>query len=53
MQLANPCYVQSAGQTVKMVSYGVALLGLVVSATIYLHVSKSLANQAPRTNLAI
>jgi hypothetical protein len=30
---------QSAGQTIKMVSYGVALLGLVVSATIYLHVS--------------
>ncbi|KAJ5880797.1 uncharacterized protein N7473_011850 [Penicillium subrubescens] len=28
----------SAGQTIKMVSYGVALLGLIVSATIYLHV---------------
>ncbi|CAI7672150.1 unnamed protein product [Penicillium pancosmium] len=28
----------SAGQTVKMVSYGVALVGLVASATIYLHV---------------
>ncbi|KAB8076569.1 transmembrane amino acid transporter protein-domain-containing protein [Aspergillus leporis] len=28
----------SAGQTIKMVSYGVALVGLVVSATIYLHV---------------
>ncbi|KAJ5863879.1 uncharacterized protein N7529_005795 [Penicillium soppii] len=29
----------SAGQTIKMVSYGVALLGLVVSATIYLHIA--------------
>ncbi|KAH8810727.1 transmembrane amino acid transporter protein-domain-containing protein [Xylogone sp. PMI_703] len=29
----------SAGQTVKMVAYGIALIGLVVSACIYLHVS--------------
>ncbi|KAJ5565067.1 hypothetical protein N7513_001309 [Penicillium frequentans] len=29
----------SAGQTIKMVSYGVALLGLVISATIYLHIA--------------
>ncbi|KZN83916.1 N amino acid transport system protein [Penicillium chrysogenum] len=29
----------SAGQTIKMVSYGVALIGLVVSATIYLHIA--------------
>ncbi|KAJ5174128.1 uncharacterized protein N7482_000005 [Penicillium canariense] len=28
----------SAGQTIKMVSYGVALVGLIVSATLYLHV---------------
>ncbi|KAL4809454.1 transmembrane amino acid transporter protein-domain-containing protein [Aspergillus unguis] len=28
----------SAGQTIKMVSYGVALLGLIVSGTLYLHV---------------
>ncbi|KAJ5460134.1 uncharacterized protein N7458_001686 [Penicillium daleae] len=28
----------SAGQTIKMVSYGVALLGLIVSATLYLHI---------------
>ncbi|KAL3465707.1 transmembrane amino acid transporter protein-domain-containing protein [Aspergillus heterothallicus] len=28
----------SAGQTIKMVSYGVALIGLVVSGTLYLHV---------------
>ncbi|GAB1195593.1 hypothetical protein APSETT444_004854 [Aspergillus pseudonomiae] len=27
----------SAGQTIKMVSYGVALVGLIVSATLYLH----------------
>lgn len=36
-----------------MVSYGVALLGLVVSATIYLHVSISLSTQAFRTDFAI
>ncbi|OGM41657.1 integral membrane protein [Aspergillus bombycis] len=29
----------SAGQTIKMVSYGVALVGLIVSATLYLHVA--------------
>ncbi|KKA17907.1 hypothetical protein T310_8149 [Rasamsonia emersonii CBS 393.64] len=29
----------SAGQTVKMVAYGISLLGLIVSACIYLHVS--------------
>ncbi|CAG8887271.1 unnamed protein product [Penicillium egyptiacum] len=29
----------SAGQTIKMVSYGVALIGLIVSATIYLHIA--------------
>ncbi|GFG26867.1 N amino acid transport system protein [Aspergillus udagawae] len=28
----------SAGQTIKMVSYGVALIGLVVSGTLYLHI---------------
>ncbi|KAJ5710656.1 hypothetical protein N7488_004812 [Penicillium malachiteum] len=28
----------SAGQTIKMVSYGVALLGLIATATLYLHV---------------
>lgn len=36
-----------------MVSYGVALLGLVVSATIYLHVSIFLATDAFRTDFAI
>ncbi|PKY04508.1 amino acid transporter [Aspergillus campestris IBT 28561] len=35
--LASPS-LGSAGQTVKMVSYGVGLLGLIVSATVYLHV---------------
>lgn len=29
----------SAGQTIKMVAYGVGLIGLVVSATLYLHVA--------------
>ena len=29
----------SAGQTVKMVAYGVGLIGLVVSACLYLHVA--------------
>lgn len=29
---------QSAGQTVKMVAYGVGLLGLIVSACVYIHV---------------
>lgn len=32
-------YTQSAGPTIKKVSYGVGLIGLVVSATLYLHVS--------------
>lgn len=31
---------QSAGQTIKMVSYGVGLIGLIVSACLYLHVSQ-------------
>ena len=53
IQLANSCYLQSAGQTIKMVSYGVALLGLVVSATIYLHVSISLAIHVSRTDFTI
>lgn len=30
---------QSAGPTVKMVSYGIALVGLIVSGGLYLHVS--------------
>lgn len=29
----------SAGQTVKMVSYGIALVGLLASAVVYLHVA--------------
>jgi hypothetical protein len=33
-----------------MVSYGVALVGLVVSATIYLHVSIYLATEVPSTD---
>ncbi|KAL3475833.1 transmembrane amino acid transporter protein-domain-containing protein [Aspergillus californicus] len=37
MWVASPS-LGSAGQTVKMVSYGVALVGLIVSGTLYLHV---------------
>ncbi|RDW76594.1 putative neutral amino acid permease [Aspergillus mulundensis] len=37
MWVASPS-LGSAGQTIKMVSYGVALLGLIVSGTLYLHV---------------
>ncbi|KAL4754966.1 hypothetical protein BDW72DRAFT_85409 [Aspergillus terricola var. indicus] len=38
MWVASPS-LGSAGQTIKMVSYGVALLGLIVSGTLYLHVA--------------
>lgn len=31
--------IQSAGQTVKMVAYGVGMIGLIVSACLYLHVA--------------
>ncbi|KAL3442028.1 transmembrane amino acid transporter protein-domain-containing protein [Aspergillus insuetus] len=37
MWVASPS-LGSAGQTIKMVSYGVALIGLIVSGTLYLHV---------------
>ncbi|KAL4882508.1 transmembrane amino acid transporter protein-domain-containing protein [Aspergillus karnatakaensis] len=37
MWVASPS-LGSAGQTIKMVSYGVALIGLVVTGTLYLHV---------------
>lgn len=36
-----------------MVSYGVALIGLVVSATIYLHVCIPLATQASGTDIVL
>ncbi|KAG5291464.1 neutral amino acid permease [Histoplasma ohiense] len=36
--VANPS-LGSAGQTVKMVSYGIALIGLVVSGCLYLHIA--------------
>jgi hypothetical protein len=36
-----------------MVSYGVALIGLVVSATIYLHVGISLTTQASGTDVVL
>ena len=36
--MANPCFVQTAGQTVKMVAYGVGLPGLIASGCIFLHV---------------
>lgn len=48
---ANLYHMQSAGQTIKMVSYGVALIGLVISATIYLHVS--ISSEAQRSELTL
>lgn len=37
----------SAGKTIKKVSYGLALPGLIVSATLYTHVSPIIRNSLP------